>query len=238
MNAFPLVPFPLRLAPDFMRGWFVTGTDTGVGKTLVSVALLTALARSGRRVVGMKPVASGCAATPHGLRSADAEALRAAGNVAADYQDINPYALAAPTAPHLAAAAAGVQIDLATIHRHYAQLAVRSDAVVVEGVGGWLVPISRTHTMADVARALDLPVILVVGMRLGCLNHALLTGRAITASGCRLVAWVANSLESSAPDGYVEALTELLGVPCLGVIPFAASAAIAADSLDLYVIVN
>lgn len=219
-------------------GCFVTGTDTGVGKTLVSAALLTALARTGRRVVGMKPVASGCVATPHGLRSADAEALRAAGNVAAGYEDINPYALVAPTAPHLAAAAAGVQIELATIHRHYAQLSAHSDAVVVEGIGGWLVPINRTQTMADVARDLDLPVILVVGMRLGCLNHALLTERAITASGCRPVAWVANTLESSVPDGYVEALTDFLDAPCLGVIPFAASAAIAADSLDLYVIGN
>jgi dethiobiotin synthetase len=220
------------------RAWFVTGTDTGVGKTLVSAALLTALVRTGRRVVGMKPVASGCVATPHGLRSADAEALRAAGNVAAGYEDINPYALTAPTAPHLAAAAAGVQIDLATIHRHYMQLTARSDAVVVEGVGGWLVPINHTQTMADVVCSLDLPVILVVGMRLGCLNHALLTERAITASGCRPVAWVANILESSVPDGYVEALTDFLDAPCLGVIPFAASTAIAADSLDLYVIGN
>ena len=238
MNAFPLVPFPLYLAPDFMRGWFVTGTDTGVGKTLVSAARSPARARPGQRVVGMNPVASGCVVTPHGLRSADAEALRAAGNVAAGYQDINPYALAAPSAPHLAAAAAGVQIELATIHRHYARLTAHSDAVVVEGVGGWLVPINRTQTMADVARSLDLPVILVVGMRLGCLNHALLTERAISASGCRPVAWVANSLKSSVPDGDVEALTDYLDAPCLGVVPFAASAAIAADSLDLYVIGN
>ena len=220
------------------RTWFVTGTDTGVGKTLVSAALLTALARTGQRVVGMKPVASGCDATPHGLRSADAEALRAAGNVLADYADINPYALAAPTAPHLAAAAAGVQIDTATIHTHYARLAAHADAVVVEGIGGWLVPISRTQTMADVVRRLELPVILVVGLRLGCLNHALLTERAITASGCRLVAWVANTLERSVPDGYVEALTDCLGAPCLGVIPFVTSTAIAADSLDLCVIGN
>ncbi len=218
------------------RAWFVTGTDTGVGKTLVSAALLTALVRSGQRAVGMKPVASGCDATPHGLRSADAEALRVAGNVVADYADINPYALAAPTAPHLAAAATGVQIDVATIRTHYARLAARADAVVVEGGGGWLVPINRTQTMADVVRALELPVILVVGIRLGCLNHALLTERAIAACGCRLVAWVANSPESSVPEGYVEALTDCLDVPCLGVIPFGSAAAMAADSLDLCVI--
>jgi len=218
------------------RAWFVTGTDTGVGKTLVSAALLTALARSGRRVVGMKPVASGCDTTPHGLRSADAEVLRVAGNVAADNNDLNPYALAAPTAPHLAAAVAGVQIDIATIHAHYMRLAGRADDVVVEGIGGWLVPINRTQTMADVVRALDLPVILVVGMRLGCLNHALLTERAITASGCRLVAWVANTLECTVPEGYVEALADRLDAPCLGVIPSVSSAALAADSLDLSVI--
>ncbi|MBS1235546.1 MAG: Dethiobiotin synthetase [Proteobacteria bacterium] len=218
------------------RAWFVTGTDTGVGKTLVSVALLTALARSGRRVVGMKPVASGCDTTPHGLRSADAEALLGAGNVAADNNDLNPYALAAPTAPHLAAAVDGVQIDIATIRAHFARLAAHADDVVVEGIGGWLVPINRTQTMADVARTLELPVILVVGMRLGCLNHALLTERAITASGCRLVAWVANTLECTVPDGYVEALADRLDAPCLGVIPSVSSAALAADSLDLSVI--
>jgi dethiobiotin synthetase len=215
------------------RAWFITGTDTGVGKTLVSAALLTALARAGRHVVGMKPVASGCDETPQGLRSADAEALRAAANVAADYEDINPYALAAPTAPHLAAAAAGVQIDIATIRTHYARLAVRADDVVVEGIGGWLVPINRTQTMADVVRALELPVILVVGIRLGCLNHALLTRQAVAASGCRLVAWVANALHGGMPEGYGEALTERLDAPCLGTIPAVSSVAMAADNLDL-----
>jgi dethiobiotin synthetase len=218
------------------RAWFVTGTDTGVGKTLVSAALLTALARSGRRVVGMKPVASGCHDTPQGVRSPDAEALCAASNVAADYADVNPYALAAPTAPHLAAAAEGRQIDLGIIRAHYARLAQRADDVVVEGIGGWLVPISRTQTTADVVRALELPVILVVGLRLGCLSHALLTQRAIAAHGCRLLAWVANALEGGMPEGYVEALTERLDAPCLGVIPPVASPAVAADKLDLRVL--
>ena len=221
-----------------MSAWFVTGTDTGVGKTLVSAALLTALARTGRRVVGMKPVASGCDATPQGLRSADAEALRVVSNVTADYEEINPYALAAPTAPHLAALAAGVQIDVATIRAHYARLAEHAEDVVVEGIGGWLVPINRSQTMADVVRALELPVILVVGMRLGCLNHALLTQRAIAASGCRLVAWVANSVDGTAPEGYVEALNDALGTPCLGILPPVLTAAQAAASLILHVIDN
>jgi len=218
------------------RSWFVTGTDTGVGKTLVSAALLTGLARTGRRVVGMKPVASGCDATPQGLRSADAELLRAAGNVAADYEDINPYALAAPTAPHLAAKESGVQIDLSSIRAHYARLLAHADDVVVEGIGGWLVPINRTQTMADVVRALELPVILVVGMRLGCLNHALLTQHAIASSGCRLVAWVANRMDDGELKGYVDALNDNLGAPCLGVIPPVSAAQVAADSLDLRVI--
>lgn len=218
------------------RAWFVTGTDTGVGKTLVSAALLTALVRSGRRVLGMKPVASGCDVTAHGLRSADAAALCAASNVAADYIDVNPYALAAPTAPHLAAAAEGRQIDSGVIHAHYARLTQCADDVVVEGVGGWLVPISHAQTMADVACALELPVILVVGLRLGCLNHALLTQRAISASGCRLVAWVANTLQGDPLDGYVEALTERLDAPCLGVVPAVSSPALAADHLDLRVL--
>jgi dethiobiotin synthetase len=215
------------------RAWFVTGTETGVGKTLVSAALLTALARGGRRVLGMKPVASGCDVTAHGLRSTDAAALCAASNVAADYLDVNPYALAAPTAPHLAAAAEGRQIDIGVIHAHYARLTQCADDVVVEGVGGWLVPISHAQTMADVARALELPVILVVGVRLGCLNHALLTQRAISASGCRLVAWVANTLQGDPLDGYVEALTERLDAPCLGVVPVVSSPALAVDHLDL-----
>lgn len=216
-----------------MHGWFITGTDTGVGKTLVSCALLMAQVNAGRRAVGMKPVASGCEATPQGLRSADAEALRAAGNVAADYVDVNPYALAAPTAPHLAASAAGTEIDIDTIRNAYARLAARADAVVVEGIGGWLVPINRRQTMADVALILDLPVILVVDLRLGGLNHALLTRDAIDACGCRLVAWVANAAQGVAPDGYLAALTERLNVPLLGAISHASQPQAAAHCLDL-----
>lgn len=218
------------------RAWFITGTDTGVGKTLVSTALLMALARTGRRVVGMKPVASGCDETSEGMRSSDAEALRAAGNVPTDYIDVNPYALAIPTAPHLAADAAGVRIEIDTIRSHYMRLAAIADDVVVEGVGGWLVPINLTQTMADVVRNLDLPVILVVGMRLGSLNHALLTKGAIAASGCRLVAWVANTLDGESLDGYVEALTARLEVPCLGIVPFNVSVTVAADRLNPEVI--
>ena len=215
------------------RGWFITGTDTGVGKTLVSSALLMALAAAGRRAVGMKPVASGCDVTPEGLRSADAEALRAAGNVAADYIDVNPYAFQIPTAPHLAAAAAGVQIDIDSIRKAYTRLAARADAVVVEGVGGWSVPINRHQTMADVVLALDLPVILVVDLRLGALNHALLTRAAIEACGCRLAAWVANAAQTEPLDGYQAALAERLDVPLLGSIAHASQPLAASRCLNL-----
>lgn len=201
------------------HGWFITGTDTGAGKTLVSQAMLRVLVGAGRRAVGMKPVASGCESMPAGLHSADALALMAAGNVAADYAEVNPYAFAVPTAPHLAAAAAGTAIDLDQLVAAYRRLATRAEAVVVEGVGGWLVPIGVTTTMADFVQRLDLPVILVVGLKLGAINHALLTSESIRNQGCRLEGWVANHPAGSAPDGYVGAIAERLAAPCLGVIP-------------------
>jgi len=218
------------------HGWFITGTDTGVGKTLVSCALLSALAARGGRVAGMKPVASGCQPTAAGLRSEDALALCAAGNVPADYADINPYAFEAATAPHLAAEAGGIEIRVDEIRTHYARLAAGADHVVVEGIGGWLVPTSSTQAMADVVRDLGLPVILVVGLRLGALNHALLTAEAIAGHGCRLAAWVANTTEKHAPEGYVESLRARLNAPLLGIVPCGCSARDAARHFDLRVL--
>jgi dethiobiotin synthetase len=215
------------------RGWFVTGTDTGVGKTWVSQALIRAFAHTGQRVVGMKPVASGCSRTPQGLRSADAEALIAAGNVAVDYRDVNPYAFEVATAPHLAANSVGTQIQIEVIRDHYQRLATGADTLIVEGIGGWQVPISTTATMADVVQALSLPVILVVGLRLGAINHALLTQDAISARGCRLVGWVANALQTESPVGYLETLQDRLPVPLLGLVPHNASPEMAADCLNL-----
>ena len=215
------------------RTWFVTGTDTGVGKTLVSQALLAAFVRAGRRAVGMKPVASGCDVTAAGLRSADAVALIAAANVAVDYADVNPYAFAPATAPHLAAADAQVQIDPAVIERHYHRLAACADEVVVEGVGGWLVPLDEHTTMADVVQQLQWPVILVVALRLGAINHALLTSAAIEAHGCRLAGWVANAVEPQAPPGYLEALRARLPAPFIGEISFGSAPTTAADRLAL-----
>ncbi|OGI42904.1 MAG: dethiobiotin synthase [Candidatus Muproteobacteria bacterium RBG_16_64_11] len=205
------------------QAWFVTGTDTNVGKTLVSCALLRALRARDLSAVGMKPVASGCHSTVDGMRHGDAEALMAASSVVVDYAAVNPYALRAATAPHLAAQAEGVTISIDTIAAEFARVQALADAVVVEGVGGWAVPIDATHTMADVAARLRLPVVLVVGIRLGCLNHALLTAAAIQHAGCRLAGWVANHLSNDADgvvEGYVTALRERLPAPLIGGIPY------------------
>lgn len=195
------------------RGFFVTGTDTGVGKTVVAAALLRALARSGRRAVGMKPVSAGLAAD--GSANPDVAALLVAGNVDAPLADRNPYAFAPAIAPHLAAAQSGATIDLAVIAAAYARLAAQSDVVVVEGAGGVLVPIDATRDMLDVAARLRLPVLLVVGMRLGCLNHALLSAAAIRARGLELTGWFVNCLDPhmQAIAANAEALSLRLRVP-------------------------
>lgn len=215
------------------RGWFVTGTDTGVGKTRVSQVLLTALAAAGRRVAGMKPVASGCRITPAGRHSADAEALIAAANVPADYSDVNPYVFEPPTAPYLAARAAGTEIDFEVIRRHYQRLAARAEFVVIEGVGGWLAPLGAATTVADLAALLQLPIILVVGLRVGAVNHALLTATAIRAQGCGLAGWVANAVDAEVPAGYVELLQARLPVPLLASVAHGVDARQAAQQLDV-----
>lgn len=205
-------------------GWFVAGTDTEVGKTHVAQALLQALGRRGLAATGMKPIASGCALTPAGLRSDDAERLAAASTVPADYIDINPYAFEPPIAPHIAAARVGVELQLETLERHYRRLAVRADWIVVEGAGGWDVPFDNGRTLSAVARAFELPVILVVGVRLGCINHALLTQRAIYADGLRFAGWVANRIDA-AFDSAEETVADLdarLHAPRLADVPYGA----------------
>ncbi|MBA3623328.1 MAG: dethiobiotin synthase [Methylibium sp.] len=196
------------------RGWFVTGTDTGVGKTLASCALLHALRTTYPRCVGMKPVAAGTDAQGH---NEDVLSLRAAGNVAVPAEWENPVLLADPLSPHIAAARAGRVVEIAAIVRAYRELALRADAVVVEGAGGFLVPLSPTETGADLAAALDLPVILVVGLRLGCLNHALLTRDAIRARGLRLAGWIANRIDPAMaePAANLAYLREQLAAPLL-----------------------
>lgn len=203
-------------------GVFITGTDTGVGKTWVSLGVMTALQHRGLRTAGMKPVASGARRTTDGLRNDDAVALQCAADVAMDYQRVNPVALAPAIAPHIAAALAIQPIDLDAIIAAYRSIAASCDRVVVEGIGGWRVPLTDSHTTADLARALELPVILVVGMRLGCLNHALLTRDAIGADGVKLVGWAANHVEPDMPYARenIRALEERMAAPLLGVVPY------------------
>lgn len=205
-----------------MIGCFVTGTDTGVGKTLVSAGLLHALAVHHRRVVGMKPVAAGVVPWGDDWASEDAIALRAASTLAVPPALDNPVLLLDPLSPHIAAARAGVQIDIAAIVRSYQALAAQADAVVVEGAGGFHVPLSDTQTGADLAQALALPVVLVVGLRLGCLNHALLTAEAIRARGLTLAGWVANRIdpEMSAVDENIAFLRARLSAPLLADVPY------------------
>ena len=202
--------------------YFVTGTDTGVGKTLVSAALLHALAREHRRVVGMKAVAAGGSLIDGVFANEDALALRAASSCRVPAELDNPVCLREPVSPHLAARLDGVQIDIAHIVSCHRQLLVLADAVVVEGAGGFLVPLSDSLTGADLAVALALPVVLVVGLRLGCLNHALLTAEAIAARGLTLVGWVANHIDPTmlAQAENIAFLTQRLAAPLLGVVPF------------------
>ncbi|AKC87205.1 dethiobiotin synthetase [Pseudoxanthomonas suwonensis] len=204
-----------------MRSVFVTGTDTGAGKTLASAALLHALRARGLRAVGMKPVASGCERTAAGWRNADALALQAASDPRPDYADLNPYALPEPLAPELAARAAGVEVALDPILAAFARLQAKADAVVVEGVGGWAAPLSATLDQRDLVRALRLPVVLVVGMRLGCLNHARLTADAIAADGCGLAGWIASEIDPgmACREENLALLAARLPAPCLGRLP-------------------
>ena len=220
-----------------MRGFFITATDTGVGKTLIACALLHAFARAGRRVVGMKPVAAGAARKAAGLSNEDVVQLRAAANVEAPLELVNPYCFEPPIAPHLAAAQANVEIELDVIARAYAALATRAEVVIVEGVGGWRAPLNAMQDGADLAARLGLPVILVVGIRLGCLNHALLTAHAIEERGLVCAGWIANRIDPRMPeaDRNVSALEQRLLAPLLGDIGYAAppDAIRAAVRLDL-----
>lgn len=200
------------------NGYFVTGTDTGVGKTRVSCALLHAFAAAGKIVAGMKPIAAGCenGAWP------DVELIAAASNVSVEREYINPYALVPPIAPHIAASRAGIEIDLEVIRRAYFELRKKADIVIVEGAGGFLVPLNDHEDSADMAHALGLPVLLVVGMRLGCINHALLTAHAVRAAELPLAGWVANriDLEMAAFEENILALERRLDCPLLGVLPY------------------
>jgi len=202
-------------------GYFITGTDTGVGKTVITLGLMQLLQDRGLRVVAMKPVASGCERTAAGLRNADAMALRQQASVRLEYDRVNPYAFEPACAPHIAADRAGVRIDIGAIRTGFDALREQAEMVLVEGIGGWRVPLNDRETVADLAARLELGVILVVGIRLGCLNHALLTAAAIAASGLELAGWVANRLPPAPEfgDENISTLKSNICAPLLGITP-------------------
>lgn len=211
--------------PDF-KGVFVTGTDTEIGKTFVSTALAAAAHTTGLKVGVMKPVASGAHRTPEGLRNEDALALMAAAGET-DYSIVNPYCFEPPISPHLAAADSGVEIDVSRIAKLARARATECDLLVVEGAGGWLAPLGPGRSMADLALALGLPVVLVVGLRLGCLNHATLSAESIRGSGLPLAGWIGNRIDPAMSrwEDNVATLGSLLGAPPLAVFPFGADQA-------------
>ena len=216
---------------------FVAGTDTGIGKTFVSAALLHGFARAGWRAAAMKPIASGAIERDGVLHNEDADQLDAAANVALPNDIRTPFMMREPIAPHIAAAREGITLDIGRIvdaHRH---AMTKADIVVVEGVGGFRVPLDDTHDTADLALALNLPVVLVVGMRLGCISHALLTVEAIASRGLKLAGWVANRVDPNMlyPDENIATLRQRIDAPLIGVIPHLSptNAARAADHLDI-----
>lgn len=208
-----------------MKSYFITGTDTNVGKTYVTCELLRYFKAQGKVALGMKPVASGCYQTPQGLRNQDACELQAASSKMLPYELINPFVYEPAIAPHIAASLVGQTLTVAQLQQSYLKFKSQNQEVsLIEGAGGWLVPLNTRETLADFVSTAQLEVILVVGMRLGCLNHALLTVSAIQASGVKLAGWVANSLEFNMPN-YAENLTTLknfIAAPCLGVVNYAA----------------
>jgi|LauGreDrversion4_2_1035121.scaffolds.fasta_scaffold161667_3 dethiobiotin synthetase len=219
---------------------FITGTDTGIGKTVVTCALLSALRAAGHVAVGMKPVAAGVDALG---QNEDVTALLASSSPGVPQSVLNPYLMSAPTAPHLAAAAEGRVIEWPVLDTAFQEARVKADRVLVEGVGGWCIPLSDTLMLEDLPRRWNLPVILVAGIRLGALNHTLLTVDAIRASGCRLLGFVANQVDPDYvwADRTVDTLEARIDAPCLARLPwqpgvhpsiFAASLTAAALALD------
>ncbi len=222
------------------RGFFVAGTDTGVGKTLVACALLRAFAARGLRVVGMKPVAAGMSCLNGVGLNEDVVQLMAAGNVQAPLAAVNPYGLTLPIAPHIAAGIEKKTININTISEQFGRLSALADLVIVEGAGGFCVPLNESETSADLARALALPVVLVVGMRLGCLNHALLSAEAIRARGLTLAGWVANHIDAAMPyaDANVQALQARLAAPLMARIAFGGMPEAASPTFELGALVQ
>jgi dethiobiotin synthetase len=209
------------MSQSYSNSYFIIGTDTNVGKTYVASALVRHFADAGLKTIGMKPIASGCEKNQQGeILNDDVVALSAASNVHASLDLINPYRFLPAIAPHIAAEQVGIDMRLDVITDAYQQLKSLAEVVIVEGAGGFLVPINQQQTLADLAVELDLPIILVVGIKLGCINHALLTVEAIQARGLKLAGWVANEIEPNMPM-FKENLTSLqqrLAAPCLSVV--------------------
>jgi dethiobiotin synthetase len=215
---------PHRSSRDrtYARSYFVTGTDTGVGKTLVTAALLRRLREDGFTVAGMKPIAAGSVQGPEGPANEDALLLQAESSVKPPYAIVNPWLFEPAIAPHIAAAEARISIDTARIAAAHAQLAATADIVLAEGAGGFLVPLDATRSCAELPRLLGMDVLLVVGLRLGCLNHALLTAEAIASRGLVLAGWIGNGIvpDFARRDANIETLTARLAAPCLGIVPW------------------
>ncbi|MDZ7924719.1 MAG: dethiobiotin synthase [Marinagarivorans sp.] len=206
------------------KTYFITGTDTGVGKTYIACALLKAFAKAGKTTMALKPIAAGCEESEQGLCNDDALALQQAATVKLDYALINPFALKAATAPHIAAALEGRRLTLDRVAGMCrGTLMTKADICLIEGAGGWRVPLNDRESLSQLPAALQTPVILVVAVRLGCLNHALLTAEAIIRDGLPLAGWVANCMEPDMPNlqANIETLKTLIPAPCLGVVGFA-----------------
>lgn len=218
------------------QAYFVTGTDTDAGKTSVAAGLLYAAKQQQLSTLAMKPVASGCAETAHGLRNSDALALMAQSTVQLPYSQVNPYAFVPAIAPHIAAEEAGVELCVTDLYQA-AQVVLQqhADFTLIEGAGGWRVPISATEFLSDLAIALKLPVILVVGVKLGCINHALLTAQAIINDGLKLAGWVANVVDphcARLAENLVT-LKQQMPAPCLAEVPYLPLASAEAVALHM-----
>jgi len=204
------------------EGYFITGTDTECGKTEITLGLMQKLQSTGYSVLGMKPVASGAVPTADGLRNDDARRILRQASIPLQYDLINPFAFEPPIAPHVAAEQAGMDIRFGRILESLRELSNRADLVVVEGVGGWRVPLGNDGAVSDLARAMNLPVVLVVGMKLGCINHALLTAESILSGGFKMTGWVANVVhpEMLEQEANIATLKREITAPCLGVVPY------------------
>ena len=207
-----------------MKGYFITGTDTGVGKTICAAGLLAAFNQQGLSTIAMKPVASGCEQTPAGLRNEDAVLLMQHMTATASYAEVNPYTFIPPMAPHLAARRENITINSNVLVEQAKQLSSRADRIVIEGAGGWLAPLNETQSFADLAMQFEIPVILVVGIRLGCLNHALLTVENMQQRGVRIAGWIANAGLIETDDCLdieenIASLVTRISAPLLGTLP-------------------